>query len=240
MQKSRGLLLHEPIGVNAALPKLDQSTSLGQHAVAQSRAADRWDTAPVRHGAKLLALAVVISPAVAPDAVAAGHSIKAPGLVGQDLSSAYSRAHMARLRVSFSAAFSANSEMCLPIVKASRPSSGSNVAPGSTVELKLRPAPCAAASPGVPTGPLPSARVPAFLGKRLTDAIRWADEHRLDWQTTTLHGLDTADATSLLANYNIFEQRPKPGAILKLAVGSHHGNEGTFRPTPLIVSCRQR
>jgi hypothetical protein len=192
----------------------------------------------MRRARRLQGLALALGLLVMTNALAETNQFIVPRTGGQDLASAYARLHRTGLRVSFSGSFSTDN-MCLPLVTSSRPSSGQHVAAGTTITLHFRPAPCGAASPGVPTGPIPSARVPNFLGQRLTAAIKWVDQHGLDWRTGRLGGLFAADAPTLLANYRVVRQDPKPGSTLKLGVGSRHGNSGTFRPTPLFLSCRR-
>jgi hypothetical protein len=164
--------------------------------------------------------------------------VASPDVVGLSLDHAYSELRRSGLRVSFPNSFDPG---CLPTVSAQRPRAGEPVRGASTTVLTLRIVGCALGSPAVPVGPLPSATVPRFMGRPLLAAVAWVNKHQLSVQITDgLPGLRNADAPQLLANYRITSQRPRPGATLTLGIGHSNASEGTWLPTPLRISCRQR
>lgn len=161
--------------------------------------------------------------------------VAVPGVIGLDLNRAYAHLHRAGLRVSFPHSFSAGSFACAPIIAKENPAARALVAAGSTVTLTARPPSCGVASPGVPVGRLPSAKVRDFIGGPLSAAMSWAKKHQLYWEADKVPRLVRADAKTLLGNYRVTGQRPRPGATLTLGVATRHGNGGSFRPTPLIL-----
>jgi hypothetical protein len=165
-------------------------------------------------------------------------SAAVPNVIGLDLNHAYARLHRAGLRVSYPRAFSEGAFACEPIIDRETPGARSRVSTGATITLTAGPPTCGASSPGVPTGPLPFARVPTFARRPLNAAVSWAAKHRLSWEADNLPPLVGAGATQLLGNYQVTPQRPRAGSMLRLGVGSRHANEGTFRPTPLVLRCR--
>ena len=186
---------------------------------------------------------VVVITAGAPSAfatVARSSTLAVPRVVGMDLNSAYLRLYGAGLSVSDTSAFSASSGGCLPVVIRQAPSAGARASNGASVVLTARRPACGVSSPGVPTGRIPSARVPDFAGRPLSFAVAWAEQHRLDWDAGRLPRLRDANATKLLGNYRILGQSPHPGAILRLGVGTGSGSAGTFLPTPLRLYCAAR
>jgi hypothetical protein len=165
-------------------------------------------------------------------------TVVVPNVVSLDLNHAYARLRRAGLRVSYPQSFSEGAFACEPIIDHETPAARSPVSAGVTITLTARPPTCGASSPGVPTGPLPSATVPNFASRPLTAAVNWAEKHRLYWEADNLPPLVGARGTQLLGNYQVTGQTPRAGSTLHLGVGSKHGNEGTFRPTPLELRCR--
>jgi hypothetical protein len=158
-----------------------------------------------------------------------------PDVTGLGLTAAYARLHRAWLRVSFPALYEGTGGLlgCDPTIAAQDPAAGTVTAGDRTVALTAGPRRCGLGSPGVPTGRLPSAVVPDFVGKPLTTAVSWAETHELYWDAAKLPPLVAARAPTLLANYRVTEQTPRAGATLRLGIDTHNGNEDTFRPTPL-------
>jgi hypothetical protein len=145
---------------------------------------------------------------------------------------AYLKLHAGGLSVTFTRPFSVDwSYECAPVVVGSVPRAGIDVRRGSTVSLLVRIPFCAAASPGLPVGTLPSYRVPDFIGKPLTAAIAWIQHRNLYW-AATIPSLRTGDAASLFANYTITAQRPRPGGAMQLGIKG----PDSFRPTPLSLT----
>lgn len=164
---------------------------------------------------------------------------KVPSVIGLDLSHAYTRLHSAGLAVTFAHSFGAGSFECMPVIAKQSPAAGRRWVGAVTLIPRLRS--CGAASPAVPTGSLPRARVPDFTGATVLDAVRWAAKHQLYWQAARLPALHSATASRLLANYQIGGQAPRPGATLKLGDEHRTGrHSGSFRPTPLILHARKR
>jgi hypothetical protein len=155
---------------------------------------------------------------------------RVPPTAGLPLSTAYARLHRVGLQVAFPHRWSAGSDTCEPIVAGERPSAGKRLRLPSTVTLTPRPSNCGVSSPGVPTGPLPRARVPNLVGRPLSVVERWARRHGLGWEAPHLPPLDIGVTTTLLDSYIVVAQRPRPGSWLKL--GIRYGN-GAFLPTPL-------
>jgi hypothetical protein len=165
-------------------------------------------------------------------------TVVVPNVGSLDLSHAYARLHRAGLRVSYPKSFSEGAFACEPIIDHETPAARSPVSAEVTITLTAKPPTCGVSSPGLPAGPLPSATVPNFASRPLSAAVNWAEKHRLYWEADNLPPLVGARASNLLGNYEVTGQRPRAGSTLHLGVGSKHGNEGSFRPTPLELRCR--
>lgn len=167
----------------------------------------------------------------------ASQRLTVPDAVSRDMFASYERLHRAGLRVRLSASFSAGTlpSSCSPRIATQRPRAGQPTRFGSVVTLGLRPQFCLVGSPGVPTGKLPSAIVPDFIGKRVSVAVAWADRHDLYSEEDDLPALHAGAAAHLLDNYRVVGQQPAPGSLLSLGVGHRSGNTGSFLPTPLVL-----
>jgi hypothetical protein len=167
-------------------------------------------------------------------------TVVVPNVVGLDLNDAYARLHRAGLRVSYPKSFSEGAFACEPIIGHESPAARSLASAGVAITLTAGPPTCGASSPGLPTGRLPSATVPNFASRPLSAAVHWAEKRRFYWEADKLPPLVGARASKLLGNYQVTGQRPRAGSTLHLGVGSKHGKEGSFRPTPLELRCRVR
>lgn len=159
--------------------------------------------------------------------------LRVPQVTGT-LRNAYRRLRRRGLRVRITHAFSSAS-LCTSSPTRQSPRSGRAVRPGSVVTL--RGLMCGLGSPAVPVDP-PSAQVPDFVGRRVSAAVHWAEDHGLYWQVEHLPALAAGDERELFANYLVTDQEPAAGSILTLGVGERHGSSGSFRPTPLTVHGR--
>lgn len=162
-----------------------------------------------------------------------------PRVTNVVLDVAYARLHRAGLRVSFPSPFSdgdAPASPCLPTIGRQVPRGGRHVRSGTVVTLRLRRRLCSGGSPGVPIGRLPSAKVPLFVGRPIATAVAWADRHNLYWQVDKLPPLIAGNAPDLLGNYRVISQQPTVGSSLTLGIAKGGGNQGSFAPTPLILS----
>jgi hypothetical protein len=83
---------------------------------------------------------------------------------------------------------------------------------------------------------LPRATVPNFVGKRLSTAIRWSDNNKLDWYAPNLPPLNSGSAAALYDNYVITGQTPAAGSTFTLGIESGGGQAGSFEPTPLTLT----
>lgn len=155
-----------------------------------------------------------------------------PEVRGLPLPDAYARLHRAGFAVTFAHRFAIGDFECTPVIAAERPA-------GATVVLQPQRPACGAGSPGVPTGPLPVYRVPNLRGLTIAHAMAWI-EHRTLYGDAHLAPLVAGRARTLLANYVVTRQRPRPGTRVKLGIGHHVGNTGSFLPTPLVVFGRLR
>jgi hypothetical protein len=168
-------------------------------------------------------------------------TLRVPRVTGVDLSHAYARLHAAGLRVSYPHHFSDGSFECEPTIGTQHPAAGQTVPAATAVTLSPQRSYCGLGSPAVPSGQLPSATVPHFIGRTVLAASRWAEQHHLYWQADSLPALRNADADTLLTNYTIRSQAPLPGQTLKLGIAHKLGkNAGSFRPTPLVLHATQR
>jgi hypothetical protein len=161
-------------------------------------------------------------------------------LVGLSAVSAYRRLHRAGLRVSIPHGFVLDSLTSpLAMVQHVAPATGTRVAPGSTVTIRIG-CRCGVGSPGVPVGRLPRYDVPNFVGERIAAASRWI-AHKTLYITEHIGPLEAGDARSLSANYRITTQHPRPGTMITLGTGTHDANRtsGTFTPTPLTIWATQ-
>lgn len=158
-----------------------------------------------------------------------------PHVTSADPGVAYARLHRAGLRVRFDRSFSAGSLFCLPTIAQQSPRAGRRVRRGGVVTLRAQPPRCGAASPAVPTGQLPAAKVPAFAGRPVSAAVAWAERHRLYWEVDRLPPLTAGTASGLLGNYRVSRQRPRAGTVLMLGIATGGGNQGSFQSTPLTL-----
>jgi hypothetical protein len=176
---------------------------------------------------------------LAPPSVGIAPSTRAglvvPRVTNVDLGAAYARLHRAGLRVSFPSSFSAGSLYCLPPIAQQSPRPGRRVRKGAVVTLRAKPPRCGVSSPGVPTGRLPSAKVPDFADQSVSAAVAWAESHRLYWEVDQLPPLVAGSAPGLLGNYRVTSQRPPADSVLALGIGTGGGNQGSFQPTPLTL-----
>lgn len=131
-----------------------------------------------------------------------------PRVTNADLILAYARLHRVGLRVSFPQSFSASSLGCPPVIGRQSPHAGLRVRKGTVVTLQAQLPRCGGASPSVPSGRLPSAKVPNFIGQPVSTAVAWADSHRLYWAAEQLPPLVVGDASHLLDNYRVTHQQP--------------------------------
>jgi len=160
-----------------------------------------------------------------------------PRVANMDLGVAYTRLHGAGFRVSFLHSFSAGQFACLPTIASETPHAGQQARKGIVVTLRAQSPSCGVSSPGVPTGKLPSARVPNFADQPVSAGVSWAQSHNLFWQAQ-LPGLRAGSKTNLLDNYLVATQRPGPGSRLTLGIARGGGNSGSFEPTPLLLAGR--
>lgn len=179
--------------------------------------------------AAVVAFAVVISASAAATATSA-----VPRVANVDIAVAYGRLHRAGFRVTYVHSFSAGSFNCLPTIASESPYAGRPAMKGTVVTLRAKPPSCGVSSPAVPTGKLPSAKVPNFVSESVTAGVAWADSHKLYWEAK-LPPLRAGARATLLDNYRVIDQRPSPGSNLTLGIAKGGGTQGSFLPTPLTL-----
>ncbi|MDQ2909754.1 MAG: hypothetical protein M3R39_01860 [Actinomycetota bacterium] len=122
-----------------------------------------------------------------------------------------------------------------PRVVLQTPRAGTRVPWGSVVTLRV-----VRGFIGMPSGPkeLPSYRVPAFVGKRLAEAIGWTRGKHLYWETRLppLPPLPPSSARHLFDAYVVAAQRPAAGSRLRRWIPIPHG----VHLTPLVLDVALR
>jgi hypothetical protein len=128
--------------------------------------------------------------------------------------------------------------MPVALVRGVRPAPGTPVITGSTVRLRVPCRGCGSLPNKAPPGPLPSYRVPDFVGHRLRVLYRWLARKTL--VTDLRFGpLRAATAPRVQANYEVTAQRPAPGSKLSLGVRPGHGPPEAIKETPLRLHAGQ-
>jgi hypothetical protein len=148
-----------------------------------------------------------------------------------DVVGAYDLLHRLGLRVALTRA-TRMSSLFATTVKLS-PRAGTRVPSGSIV--KITPTGGLIGSPGVLKSN-PHYRVPDFIGRDPSAAIRWANKHEMFWAITRLPALPASNVPHLLDAYRIVAQQPKPGGT----IGQGVMVGGGFKPTPLTLTVARR
>jgi hypothetical protein len=178
-----------------------------------------------------IALAAAFAIGVAsPAHSGAAHRVRVPDVEQAPTPQAYGRLHTAGLRVTLPG-LTIYSLGCAEYVVGQSPAPGRTVGAGAAVRLRLSAARCGVGSPAV-SDPLPSAVVPNFVGRPVSQAYAWAQAHQLYWQAR-LGPVHAGAAALFYANYVVRRQSPAPGTTLRQGV--RVGANG-FRPTPLSVA----
>jgi hypothetical protein len=146
-----------------------------------------------------------------------------------DIAGAYDLLHRAGLRVTLTRRVAIMS-LADPLVTV-RPRPGTRVPRGSVV--KMTPVGTPLGSPVVLKSD-PHYPVPNFVAKRLSTAVKWANQHSMYWAIPTLPAAGPSDADHLFDQYRITEQQPRPGATIRQGVREGRG----FKPTPLTLTVR--
>jgi len=146
-----------------------------------------------------------------------------------DIAGAYDLLHRVGLRVALTRGVAVMS-LADPLVTV-RPRPGTRVARGSVVEMTPIGTPLG--SPAVLKSD-PHYSVPNFVGRRLSTAVRWANQHSMYWAIPALPAAGPSDASHLFDQYRITEQKPRPGATIRQGVREGRG----FKPTPLTLTVR--
>lgn len=183
-------------------------------------------------GAKRLAVALVVVSVAAVFGARAliqrqGERVEVPGVRSANVFFAYEYLRAAGLRVSLPDGLDTMSLNSTPTVWTQDPAAGSRIERGGAVTLYLSHG--HAGSPAVPDV-LPRARVPDLHGGAPSDAVAWAERHRL-LVRLRLAPLHSGGARTLLANYRVTAQHPEPGEMLLLGVPRGRA----WLPTPLTV-----
>jgi len=144
-----------------------------------------------------------------------------------DILSAYGILHRLGLRVELTRQTGIAS-LTVPFVLKLAPHAGTRVPRGSTIKITPRFGPIG--SPAVMKSH-PHYRVPSFIGRSPSDAIRWVDQHYMFWAIPKLPALPASRAQHLLDAYRIVAQQPKPGGTIVQGVMIGPG----FKPTPLTL-----
>jgi beta-lactam-binding protein with PASTA domain len=176
-------------------------------------------------GARALAAGLVAA-SVASTAGACGgeQMVVVPGIRSANVVFAYERLHAAGLRVAIPSGLAIES-LRMPLVRTQTPVAGARVARGSTVRLDSF-----FSFTGSPTGAPSLAVVPSLHGRSASAAPAWAERKDMYWRVA-LPPLTAGDATTLLDNFRIVGQRPRPGTLLR------HGylRGRAFHVTPLVI-----
>jgi hypothetical protein len=141
---------------------------------------------------------------------------------------AYALLHRLGLRVAVLNP-SAVSSLHVPIAAHITPVPGARVRVGSTVALTPGFGPLG--SPAVANSD-PHYRVPNLVGRSLSDAIRWADQHQMYWNVPHLPPLGASSRPELFDGYRVTAQRPGPGHLL----GQGRSTSRGYEVTPLTLS----
>ena len=113
------------------------------------------------------------------------------------------------------------------------PARGTQVARGSVVTLVAR---AGLAGSIVLLNSNPHYRLPNFVGRPATAAVRWATRHRVYWTVPRLPPLTASLARRLFAAYTVVAQRPKPGTV----VGQAHRTRAGGVKQALTLRVRAR
>lgn len=161
--------------------------------------------------------------------------VTVPSVTGRELPGAYAALHRAGLRVAIWHPFSI-SPLCMPLATGQLPKPGSIVLRGTAVSI--RSGYCLLETLfGVAKA---SARVPDFAGRSLARVVDWAGRHRLFWEARKLPELPASNRPRLVDNYRVIRQKPGPGTTLRRGVFRWRLNEGTYRPTSIVVAAVTR
>lgn len=167
--------------------------------------------------------------------------VRVPNILDQGVGDAYGQLRRAGLRVSIPGGFVVG-PMGMPVthIQSVVPSTGSVVASGSIVRLRVTCPTCTSPITVGPSGRLPSYRLPNFVGRDLPAPQRWL-AHRLLTMLVGFGPLTAASVPRLYDNYHVVAQHPAPGESLSLGVHTPGGpgRAGHFTSTPLVLRGRQ-
>jgi hypothetical protein len=174
-------------------------------------------------------LALVVAVALVGGAVHETPSVVVPVHAQQtNVLEAWNELHAAGLRVELTRPIAIDA-LRVPIAARVIPRPGTRVPRRSVVRITPRPG--LIGSPAVLESH-PRYRVPSFVGRPASDAVAWADRHRMFWDIPRVTPLSPSSAPHLLDAYRVVAQRPRPGGVIAQGVMIGHG----FRPTPLTLT----
>jgi beta-lactam-binding protein with PASTA domain len=133
-----------------------------------------------------------------------GERVVVPDVVGLDVVSAYDAVREAGFAVQINEPFDVTPNWMSNVSQQS-PTAGSAGRRGTSIVLSLGRGPHGLLPPGG------TRRVPRLIGKPLPDAVQTLQTLGLMWSAAPLPPLPATIRPSLLDNYRVTEQRPKPG-----------------------------
>lgn len=157
-----------------------------------------------------------------------------PDVAGDSVYSAYDELHRAGFAVRINEPFDATPSHTAD-VRHQSPAGGAEAPKGTPISLDVMPGPHGRLPPGPP--PL---RMPSLIGKSLADAAAILTELRLSWTADLLRPLPPSTEPTLLHNYEVRSQEPRPGARFTQSTVRKTAEGIVTKTTPVWLSAALR